>query len=1227
MEELELAPWETEEQNSTEEQLELAPWETEGSAPDTGGLTMPDTMFDDMAAERRAEDQAFEESGRYAGPQGSPVRSHKDLYESTLNKYPERVRKEYLQSIGEQWTPDLPTLDITTGFGAFGTPLSEEESKQLEQLEKDLQVVYNNAGEEEAIGEIFGMEIPYKARFQYRTTNNPDFDPSKDESEDNPAMIRKRYYVSPPDQNTIMRMGYELLNSVVSGVGDLATGNITEEGPFSKAIPDMVPDSGAEDFAVEVTSLIVGQGVAKEGLKKTAKGVKAVSKLGQTSRIASRTRDLISPEMAGKIKSTYAQVFAQTGNAAKALKAANGLTRTAVIGLGYGLVDASIVDNDSEGLVTATIGNDTIQQLFPWADERRANDIAMMLDTPLINGTVSLFGAMARGVSEGFVKPGIGGIRNLEIFNKKLGGAFGKVPGAGISEMDAGLKTITWIDPNLEGVPIEEFVYRTTLMGQSLEAHATKNLQLASAGKQVDLDTTSAFIPALDQYFRSAYAHKKEQMGVKNFNEWISEQVDGASTRLIELKTAVSGNPTMVNKTTGNVSNVEDMIDEASGGYSPTGKLHDIQEQAGETLANSERELVERQRADTELFEQQADAAKAELDNAMATDPRVKEILKRADLEDNFGSTHPLDNELATVLPEAVYKSYKNMKTGINEAYSAVANHGSDVPADVDSFMEQLKAIPGAVDETGEIANSSLKKIAQSVEKDGSFANLWNNVNNDINKAIKKLGTDEQSRAVADGLYALKRNIKEHQIQHIMNNAEQFGPEVAELAKTANDGYIKYVNTFGATQETRQIAKLGRERLAGENRPSEVDGVAVGPGQGVEDFEIGTSTIVTDSTKGVAAGKKLNAILRAAEAGGQGAAANQALTDYYTGQVAKGIMDDMAKGTNVSPKTLRNSVKNVITTLGNLDAPIINDLKAIEARLAKLENTKNVSEEAMKEMQAQLEEVYTHSQKSAAAKFIYNYDPRYAGKAETVSNPEIVLDQIFNSPTSGNDINALLTRAKTLGPEEGEAIKDALKGSYLDYTKRNIFGWSEIGSKVEDGKVRKVYNLRNKGLEEYFDNPQNRKNMGIIFKDEPEVIAQMDETVETLKNMTLKSKKSADDLLGDVPPELNPEKGVNTVITLVWGVLNPTATRVRRFTGPASIEDLKQVKAIREATLAAMLADPRKFTSIINKSADKAQWDIAYREMSELVAQAGIKSYVTEEGEYTGKDKNPPGVQ
>lgn len=1092
-------------------------------------------------------------------------------------------KKKATYSLGQGLNP------LGGHFLDFRMPPELEALKAQREEERTNQ--YNNTGQADSVDVLAG-NIP--VRTQQKRENNPAFDPSKPEGPDNPAMISTRYLVDPPTMDTIKRMGYQVLQNIVGGVGDAVTeGKLTGEGRIGRNFPETVPNQTGEKFVDDLSTFFIGAKGADKVIGAAGKG------LGLAGGVVGKAAETLSPEAAQAIRTAYDTTLKGTGSAIKAKAAANAVTRNMLVGMSLGLktaqmgvADAVVAPNDSQGLISPQ----WIQKEFGVSRER-ADDYSVMLDSPVIAGSLKGFGKLYNVLKDKVVSPTVGGLRNLNV----VGVDVGKVIPLG--DRTAGLKLLTSIDPNITRLAPEDAAFKIKVLSDTVQRNGVKNLQLAGAGKQIKLDTPTAFAEVADDYYRTAYSDLKESMGDKEFNEWVSDQAHNSSRTLFEIRTAISSNePNAVAST-----RIKDLFDEGANSVAG-GNLVEAQGRVGQMA--EQRQLDRTVGADLmeDTAKQQADEALEASRRGVSDDPEFKLFMDEANAE--LGSKKSVYDTVPK-MSEKTYTALKKLKTDTDNAYKAVADTGAD--GDPVSILEIIKkhsdVTPGEkssldpeelrmreklglpAEEVSpdkvNITDPFLRKVANEVNTDPSIGNIYNNVRQQVSKEIQRaLQVKDTTRL--DALYELRDNISGHQLDHVASEGDD---NIKKLVANAKGAYNKYRTTFGEP-EAATLKKAGETRLKGEKfDPGE------GPGQGKTNWDVtfGDHIQKLDGLNG----KPLReALKRAAKAGGQDIDGD--LANYYATRAITNLTNSVSAGGKESVTALRGNISGIIEGLQGVNSPMVPKLRALETKLQTLENTALDKGKVYEDVKKQADELRKEASRSILGRFVYK-----DGHAINPSEIGGELKKIFKGARSVSDVNAIIKEAEKAGV--GPQTREALQGTYLDYLgdrvqSRSSLGIGEAGPK---GQVRTGYRISETQADKIFDEGGNdMANMKAIFSDKPEIVKTLNEIRDVYTNLSKKTPKMDGDVLGPLSRSEDPEQALQSVVTLVFGPLNRTGSKVRRITTPMGVESLAQVRSKRADLLNAMMEDTDKFETIAKKISSGIMDDEVSKYMTKTFGRA-----------------------
>lgn len=1081
-------------------------------------------------------------------------------------------------------------------FGEFQMPPELEALR--EQRDQERQTQYGNTGEADNIETIAG-NIP--VRTQQKRENNPAFDPSKPEGPNNPAMISTRYLVDPPTMDTIQRMGYQVLQNIVGGVGDAVTeGKLTGEGAIGKTFPETVPNQTGEKFVDDLATFFIGA----KGVDKAAKGLGWAA--GGVGGAVAKTAQTLSPEATQAIKTAYETTLKGTGSAIKAKAAANAVTRNMLVGLSFGLKsakmglgDAVVAPNDTQGLVSPQ----WIQKEFGVTRER-ADDYSVMLDSPVIAGALGTFGKMYGVIKDRVVSPTVGGLRNVNVFGVDAGKI---IP---LSEKTAGLKLLTTIDPNIHGLAPEDAAFKIRQLADSIQRNGVKNLEIAGAGKQVKLDTPTAFTEVAQDYYRTAYANLKETMGPREFNDWVSEQAHNSSRTLFELRTAISSNDPNAIAATRIMDLFEEGAQKAAGGdlKAAQGKLGQMSEQR-QFDRTTGADLME------ETAKKEADKALEASRKGISDDPEFKLFMDEADTE--LGSKSAVGKAVHGNLSEKTYEAVKKLKGDSDAAYKRIADSGAE--GDPTTFLETAKQYGDVTkNEAGEdivtFSDPKLRKWVESVNSDPSFGNMYNSVRNqiksDIGNELRKGPNANHDRV--DMLRDLQNNIEDTQLDYLRSSDSQ---DVVKMVDDARGAYRKLYDAFKSSDLTKPLYDKGKVRMSGEGQET-----ATGIPRGKTDWDTTFGNTV-QQLDGINGPHLREALKKAAEVGGQDISGD--LANLYATKLITNITNTASAGGKESVGQLRANMSGIIEGLQGVNSPMVPRLRALEQKLQTLENTALDKGKVYDEVRKQADELRKEASQSILGKFVYK------GKSLQPTEVGRELKTIFRSNNSVSKVQDILKEADKAG--QGESAREALQGSYLDYFRERIGSRSNlgIGEAGPRGEVRSGFRISETQADKLFDEGGNDlANIKEIFSNKPEIVKSLDEIRDVYTNLSKKTPKVDGDVLGPLNRSEDPEQALQSVVTLVFGPLNRTGSKVRRLTTPLGVESLAQVRNKRAELLNAMMENPDEFSKISQKIAkgiqDKETAAYISKHFGRAVARAN-SNFLSQE--VYGKARETPAIR
>jgi hypothetical protein len=1117
-------------------------------------------------------------------PEDSTLQSNSQIYGDVNNQEKYKPLSDYENSFKGTMLGD------TSLFGYHSMP---EDLRNLKsERELDRWTKYYQTGEESS---VFGIPI----RVQEQKVNNPDFSPGNGQE----PYLSNRYVVDPPDADTLQRMAYQVLENVGGGVADFVTeGKLSKEGTVGKYLPDTVPDKNGEKLTTDIATFALGNA----GIEKA---------MGSSAGLAGRLFSKISPEAKTSIREAYAQTLRLTGDTKLARESADYTARSVITGAGLGVQvpgvlktagkvatvgtgEAVIAPDNSEGMVVTP---DYLKKTFNLSDER-AKDMSFLLDSPAISGTLSTFGAIGNTAVKKFLEPALGGIREW----KPLGIPFSKLP---LTDKQAGISMMAWLDPNLTKSSPEEALHKMRLLGDAVKRNGVKNLQLMSASKTTKLDTATSFGELAEDYFSAAYINRKNMMEKQepgSFDTWVKKQAQEASGKLTKLRTSMGADGTASLA----VGDIQALMGEAAEGVSPGG-LASAQSQAGKLAG--ETNIEDRTLPDIAVgqVKGELDAAKAAQDSALTDDVSFNKFLAGAN--NDLGSTSKQQEIISNRIAPKAYEALKKMKTETDEAYKAIGN--IDAEGDPTSFLQIIKDSPGTQmrPESGkplgsmeqgpsaasyDIVDPFLKKMAEGIEQDSSVGNIYNKIRTQINEQISSIaGNDPTGRL--DTLYKLRDNINNHQLDFIADPTNGGTSDIKKMVNEAKGKYIALQNAWHGEQPQalRSLADEGELAVRTEKNPIPM---------GKKDFNVGISQYVNNNLNTNEREIYRNALDNATKAGGQDITND--LHEFFASKAVNNLADTLSKGGKQDVGTLRTNLRGVIENLEGMKSPLVNDFKKMELKIQTLENTTKDKQEIYNQIKEQAGELQAKAEDSILSRFVV----KSANGLVPVEGGDVgkTLNTLFQGKNSVSNVKQLLDEAGKI--PGGEVIRDAAQGSYVRYLQNKITSGSKMDMIPPEQRFAKRANERN--IEKTFDDNggNDYQTMKEVFRDKPEVVQALEKVADIYDNVSKKTPMTDQkELLGVLPRGQDPAQAAQTIITFFFGQLNPTATKIKRFTTPASIEMLDDVKARRADFMTNAVEDvdflAKKINQISNSELDKQFRNF----VNKSVRRGTIRSYTS----------------
>jgi hypothetical protein len=299
--------------------------------------------------------------------------------------------------------------------------------------------------------------------------------------------------------------------------------------------------------------------------------------------------------------------------------------------------------------------------------------------------------------------------------------------------------------------------------------------------------------------------------------------------------------------------------------------------------------------------EEEAANAKERASRAISNDP---EIRKQADeiLSDNPWHS-ATEGERIQRMADPMYSAFSTMKKGVNEAYNRLGDSSAQAAqGDGNKILQTIH-------DSG-LQDPILDKIAESVNKNDSFGNIFNNVKGMINAKLNTLNY-QANPELYGVLKQLKTNATEDQITHLLSNGDG---DVANMAKDANSKFQDFYSHWKDYNPMKEISKSASERLAKEHLPFD---------QGGRNFNDTFSKVVKSNLNNDDQGTFIKSMSDAAKAGGQNI--DQDMIHSLSAKALDNLLQTLDRGSVENVQTLRTALNTSINGLKTMapDHPLL----------------------------------------------------------------------------------------------------------------------------------------------------------------------------------------------------------------------------------------------------------------------------------------------------------------
>lgn len=959
--------------------------------------------------------------------------------------------------------------------------------------------------------------------------------------------------------------------------------NITEESDLEKRIPEL-ESGGFEGF---LTDMIAFGVPAAKGFKT----FKTVAGAGSKLKPAARAY------LGGSLGASFAQALITT-------------------------------DGDQSLLVTG----DQIRSILPNIEEETANDVAMVLDSLMIDGALdmALMGAMK---AKGFLGRRGQGLR----------AAFDKEYLTNTIKEGTILNTITYLDPKLKDLGAKDFVQNVRQLAQILNNNAELHIKIGDTEGVVPVDTISALMKGAKSYVTVSNQKLKNSMGDK-WDAFVNDEATALVQRMIDIQRAVPENVQSRLAQSNMLDGVQQVIKKAGDDITPSGITN---QEMGQELVNIRTGELDSAAKNVDIAQKQVDTIAEQTDAVFAENPIIKQMLDGVDPKQLLDETTDLA-VISKVFGEDGVNAYRQTWKEVEDAYKAIPNTPLD-KTQLDMLRKQINQVITEIDplrtqgkDNQKVAQilSEIRSVFKRSEVDVDVpttsqfdspeaAESYFSFLNDP-KAPKdsttRLQTADEVLADLEGtigfqdLYKLKQKLE----QLIQAEKGNFGvaEKLIELKKHITDkdggqlGYMMNVadeatanaainadKTFNVAMSKWMEGPLMKEYSGLLNeRVRRGDNIPVYVGQ--ETGQLQLDVQAQDIAKRVMADKtgKLFKQLELA----MGSDVSKPIMDYYISQatrkLANALADTNTAAGRASYREVQESFTSIAQQLKNNNSPLYADLQKainqIDATQKELGSNALAADKLLEQAKRQQDEL----ENSVLDKFVAEFNQN-----KSTSTPQVEIGKLLKGRDAAGSLEALVKEIETIpaGPRR-DLVLQSVKSSALKQLNERIFGSTPIGlvspnTAVDNVKLANLAKITGEELD------GTLSGLRILFKDEPFVIEGLETALKTLGDVNLPSrvKTTPAGAGSDTVPNLGIRDAVSGAILVTGGYMNPTSAAMRRASSNMVSAMETAAKNVGNDTLGIIISNPRAFANLAELIANKAEHSEIKKAVKLLLSSAG----------------------
>ena len=562
-------------------------------------------------------------------------------------------------------------------------------------------------------------------------------------------------------------------------------------------------------------------------------------------------------------------------------------------------------------------------------------------------------------------------------------------------------------------------------------------------------------------------------------------------------------------------------LDEVSGGRATAQNTQDAAiEQGNLDIATSKVPEYEKG--------QELSTVEKQTEDVMRSDPQLGPAIKSAEDADVTLGTYGPATEAQTKLTHAVKDVDIAAEKQTKEAFQDVRTEGA--PADMRNFNSVLDAqrekLPPA---TQTIIDDAIG------EGDGSFGHLYANVRPQIEDLIAEAKQQGKIREMK-ALIEVKANINRDQLDLAKQGTDEYGysTRAAKAAEKADETYIgeQQVWDRGLAKDMRKNRLDNMPDPSNPRRPSDP-----------LDFEEKGNELLISAIKNPKRAKSVQALRAAVKP------ESASLFDDVV--VAEVAYEHLTKLTAKGGKLADADTGAILKSLDDMSAGLSGENKA---RLEKVFTAVRDGKLKGAALQKELNDLVTKG-KAAEDKIYSDYLGDFVNRTtgQKISNPDQILKSIFDDAYSKDKLDLVIQAAKS----DPTAMK-GLEGA-----------WAR--------RAKEILNNNQSSVAKFPENFMDRGKQ--IFGEDGEVVIN---ALDMLNKKAIKNYEETNIRMGggfsSTQNQTNAVQGVNSVITWIFGVLNPRAAKIRTIT--SDLMKRNNSGEISNKAVDIILSDPKEFARI-----------------------------------------------